>query len=205
MTIGDDRRSAIQKLMLKHIGRKALILDIGAKHGSCTNWIKQFNTFGENDYTVLRVDGDAGVKPDILINLERGFPYWITGIEKDSVDLIVAGDIIEHIYNTHRLIPDLHKALKPGGKLIITVPNICSLKYRIAFMLGKIPSHAAEGDRTYPRRGHVRDFSYKELRNLLEKHKFRVIDDVRSKWWLPKRLGHTVIMCAGKGSDDNAT
>jgi 2-polyprenyl-3-methyl-5-hydroxy-6-metoxy-1,4-benzoquinol methylase len=185
MTIGTDRRKAIRELTMKYSGSGCRILDIGSADGRCSRWIEHAS--------VTTVDLDS--RADIRWDLEKGLPG---SLKADSYDLVIAGDVIEHIYNTHILMPAIHHVLKPGGKLIITAPNICQWKYRLAFMLGRIPSHAAEGDRTHPRRGHIRDYSYREMRNLLLKHNFSILEEKGAKPFLPRTLGHTVIMVGEK-------
>jgi 2-polyprenyl-3-methyl-5-hydroxy-6-metoxy-1,4-benzoquinol methylase len=65
------------------------------------------------------------------------------------LDICIASEVLEHIYHSKKLISEIKRILKPYGFLILSVPNICSLKYRVAFLIGKIPAHAAKADCTY--------------------------------------------------------
>ncbi len=44
-------------------------------------------------------------------------------IENDSVDFVVAFQVIEHINNDKLFVSEIFRVLKPGGKLILTTPN----------------------------------------------------------------------------------
>lgn len=46
------------------------------------------------------------------------------GIEDNSYDYIVSFQVIEHIEDDDFLVREFYRVLKPGGKLIITTPNI---------------------------------------------------------------------------------
>ena len=44
--------------------------------------------------------------------------------EDNSVDFVVTFQVIEHIKDDEKFIQEIHRVLKPGGKLILTTPNI---------------------------------------------------------------------------------
>ncbi len=45
-------------------------------------------------------------------------------IEDNSVDFVVSFQVIEHIKDDERFLQEIHRVLKPGGKAILTTPNI---------------------------------------------------------------------------------
>ncbi len=70
--------------------------------------------------------------------------------ETASVDLILACEIIEHLENPREVVREWHRALRPGGALILTTPNneswrsIISLIFRghyTAFQDSSYPAH----------------------------------------------------------------
>lgn len=52
-------------------------------------------------------------------------------LKDNSVDCIIASEIIEHVLNPEQFINSLMRVLKPGGKLIITTPYNESLEYQL--------------------------------------------------------------------------
>ena len=53
--------------------------------------------------------------------------------------MIIASEIIEHIYDTDFFIEELKRILKPNGRIIITTPNMHSAANRLLFLIGKFP------------------------------------------------------------------
>ena len=95
----------------------------------------------------------------------------------------------------------------------MSVPNIVSLKYRFAFLIGRIPAHAAKADYTYAldsstaQWGHVRDYSFREISGLLNDHGFQVTAKrsigmhwrgrrIIPSWLMPKSFSDNVIVKA---------
>ena len=48
----------------------------------------------------------------------------LKGIEENSIDYVVTFQVIEHIQNDVRFVKEIYRVLKPGGKLILTTPNL---------------------------------------------------------------------------------
>ena len=48
----------------------------------------------------------------------------LKGIESDSVDFVVTFQVIEHIQDDEKFVKEIFRVLKPGGKLILTTPNL---------------------------------------------------------------------------------
>ena len=48
----------------------------------------------------------------------------LKGIENNSVDFVVTFQVIEHIEDDEMFLQEIHRVLKPGGKVILTTPNV---------------------------------------------------------------------------------
>ena len=48
----------------------------------------------------------------------------LKGIEDNSIDFVVTFQVIEHIKNDENFVEEIYRVLKPGGKLILTTPNL---------------------------------------------------------------------------------
>lgn len=100
-------------------------------------------------------------------------------MEKDffvgkKFDVVVAGEIIEHVFDTDLFIQKIKKLLKPGGILILTTPNVASLPRRIVLALGINPilEYRVIPDATA---GHIRYFTFKNMYELLADNDFDVV------------------------------
>ena len=47
----------------------------------------------------------------------------LTGLEDNSFDVVISFQVIEHIQKDHEFVKEIHRVLKPEGKMIITTPN----------------------------------------------------------------------------------
>jgi SAM-dependent methyltransferase len=50
------------------------------------------------------------------------------------VDFVVLAEVIEHLRNPYQVMRELNRILRPGGKLVLSTPNILNLKSRIRFL-----------------------------------------------------------------------
>ncbi len=58
-----------------------------------------------------------------------GFSVWVgslphPNVKPQSYDMITMGQVLEHIPNPHQIISSALEALKPNGRLVISVPNL---------------------------------------------------------------------------------
>jgi 2-polyprenyl-3-methyl-5-hydroxy-6-metoxy-1,4-benzoquinol methylase len=79
-------------------------------------------------------------------------------------DIIVAGEVLEHLYYPGNVLSKVKSHLHNGGLFIGSVPNAFSLKNRFRYLLGKKKNTPLE-DST-----HINQFSYKEIKNILSSH-----------------------------------
>jgi SAM-dependent methyltransferase len=94
----------------------------------------------------------------------------ISGPWKETFDVIVAGDILEHLPRPEVLLDSLKPLLKPGGVLLLSLPNVANVTVRLGLLFGRF-TYAPRGilDRT-----HLRFFTRATGRTLLEESGFRV-------------------------------
>jgi SAM-dependent methyltransferase len=156
----------------------------------------------------IRLDILPHTRPSILCDFLEHIP-----LADQSVDGVVAGEILEHVSRSRLFLREIARVLRPGGWLVLSVPNIVSLKYRLSFLLGRIPALAAKADYTYPvssntnPRGHIRDYSFAEVRRVLADHGLRVVAErslgtywharpLVPAWLLPVTFSDNVIVKA---------
>lgn len=59
--------------------------------------------------------------------------------EEGYFDTIMCLAVIEHVFDPFFLISEISRILKPGGKFIISFPNVAILTNRIRLLFGKLP------------------------------------------------------------------
>ena len=114
---------------------------------------------------------DITKNADIMADLNKGIP-----VKSESYGLVVAGEIIEHLYDTQFVLREINRVLKKDGILILSVPNICSLRNRIKVLFGGLPIFGARG-------GHIREFNLSFIKELLIKNEFKVIEEKTNGVW----------------------
>ena len=139
----------------------------------------------------------------------------------ETFDLIVCTEVLEHLLWPQKLLTEARRILCYDGKLLLSVPNITSLTYRISWMLGHIPSCAASGNlppqigsTTYKKEdgeltgGHVIDFNLERIVNLLQFVGFKILSikgsgiiwhkQILPYWIVPASLASNLICLAEK-------
>ena len=109
-----------------------------------------------NDLTVAkeRLEGffQPAKKPALAVQANGlALPF-----ENESFDYIVCSEVLEHIPQHHQMIKEIHRLLKPGGTLAVSVPRYWPEK--ICWWLSR-EYHQVEG-------GHIRIFKSNELSSL---------------------------------------
>ena len=106
-------------------------------------------------------------------------------LEKEF-DIVIASQVIEHLWNTDGFVEEMYRVLKPGGYAIISTPNLASWHNLVYLLLGKQPDVATVSDELYPwkeKPGHRRVFTATELIKLLKFHGFAVEEVVGTSYY----------------------
>jgi SAM-dependent methyltransferase len=205
-------RITVTEYMIKHL-KANKILEIGAGDYSFDYLMSKDNV------AWLKVDFCPPC--DVICDLNSEtlqLPF-----SNDIFDLIVCTEVLEHLLWPQQLLKEIYRILSHDGKLLLSIPNITSLTYRIAWMLGRIPSCAASGNlppelgsTTYKKEnseligGHVIDFNLKKIINLLQLTGFTIIKvkgsgifwhkQIFPHWLIPASLASNVIILVKKST-----
>jgi 2-polyprenyl-3-methyl-5-hydroxy-6-metoxy-1,4-benzoquinol methylase len=94
----------------------------------------------------------------ITLNLDREIP-----VGEGPFDVIVYGDVLEHLVDPLRILVELDRSLAPGGFVILSVPNIAHLWIRLLLLFGRFDYL----DRGILDHSHLRFFTERSLRAML--------------------------------------
>lgn len=165
------------ELFLSWIGSKKRVLDLGCYDGRDSELIlKQDNEV----YGVEILRGPAEQAEAKGVKVERfdlNKNHW--PLEKEFFDVVVAGEIIEHVSSADSFLENVYRVLKPSGMLLLSTPNLASLGRRLLLLLGKNPFIEISGlidINGVPAVGHVRYFTKSSLTKLLRAHGFSPLE-----------------------------
>ncbi|HYT49093.1 MAG TPA: class I SAM-dependent methyltransferase [Pyrinomonadaceae bacterium] len=121
-------------------------------------------------------------------NLDAELPFG-----DQSFNYVTCLEGLEHIENPQQAMREFARVLKPGGHLIVSVPNILNIEERLKWLLYGYTSHFKPITRAgreqlrseYNDReeiaAHVNPIGYSELRYILEKNGFEIASVHRDK------------------------
>jgi 2-polyprenyl-3-methyl-5-hydroxy-6-metoxy-1,4-benzoquinol methylase len=148
----DERAGLIADL----VGGPGLdVLDIGCRTGALTQHYASQNA-------IVGVDVDHAALERAAARLEIETAW--ADVEDElpfadkSFDVVVAGEVLEHLADPALAVEHVQRVLKPGGRFVGSVPNAFRLKSRLRVLAGRHP----ETDPT-----HLQLFSPEALRSLL--------------------------------------
>lgn len=194
--------------VLKQIGKRKQVLDLGCGDGFFMEKIKAEGNIVEGVEISVPAVRKARGKGFMVYNISLN-DDWSSKLNK-LYDIIFAGELIEHIFDTDRFLQNCRNALKKNGSLVITTPNVASLGRRLLLLFGKNPLIETTARKTDA--GHIRYFTHQTLINLLLQNRFKVTYmasgvinfDNRGKYYssllarIFPTLGNTIIITAKK-------
>jgi SAM-dependent methyltransferase len=94
---------------VKALPDEALILDVGAGHGDFADIFEGRNYFSLDIVPYAEVD--------LVCDLNQSIPF-----KAGTFDVVVLMNVLEHVFENRGLVKNIAKIIKPGGKLILTIP-----------------------------------------------------------------------------------
>jgi 2-polyprenyl-3-methyl-5-hydroxy-6-metoxy-1,4-benzoquinol methylase len=137
-------------------GRAGRLLDYGCGTGHFLAGAKKAGWQVTGLEPNARARQDAAARVGQLIQE----PTVLTKLAPSSFDTITLWHVLEHVHALHETLDELIAALKPGGKLLIAVPNVESLDAQ----------HYRQDWAAYDVPRHLYHFSASTMRRLLTRH-----------------------------------
>jgi len=169
------------KTIIDMIGASKKILDIGCGNGKLGELIK--NELKDVEVYGVDISSNAlkAAKKRGLITVKQNVDGKKLKFKDNTFDLVICGDIIEHVYNNFFLLKEIKRILKKGGRLIVSVPNVNAWYNRFLSLIGKMPcflDSTEEDIQATPffknALGHIRAFNKDAIIKLLSEAGFKI-------------------------------
>jgi SAM-dependent methyltransferase len=148
---GAERASLFRELVG---GPGQRVLDLGCRYGALTRAYLQ-----GNEILGLDVDREALAEAAKLgIETRWADVEQPLALDDASFDVVVAGELLEHVRDPEALVGEVRRVLRPGGRFVGSVPNAYRVKNRLRFLFGRAP----EQDPT-----HLHMYAPADVRTLL--------------------------------------
>lgn len=193
-----DKRQSRSELIGQLVAGKR-VLDLGVAQHSTVNvmkptWLHQYVVSKASE--CLGVDNEQDAVDAIR---KLGYDAVCGDVQRlalgKTFDVVVAGELIEHLDNFAGFLSSVHKHLEDDGRFVLTTPNALFIGHSISAISGKLAIH----------KQHTCWFDEVTLRQLLIRFKFEVeaIAYLGSRRWLllpiPKRTSaSTLVVIARK-------
>ncbi len=145
------------------VGSAARILDVGAGAGEDAAFLRDRGRF-RVEATDVNVFAAAQAKRYFHLEVRVGSLHSL-GLQEAAYDLVRMRYVLSHVYSPRRTLAEAHRILKPGGWLVLWVPNADSWSW---YLFGK---HWEGGEA--PR--HLFSFSPKTLARYLADAGFSIV------------------------------
>lgn len=126
-----DRRYGLYKRcreITRQVGQPGMLLDIGCSTGIFLNGMRQWGWQVQGIELNSEIAEYARKRFDLQVftgNLEHAlFPG-------DSFDLVTLWDVLEHVYDPKSTLGEISRILRPGGWLVMSLPDLDSLEARL--------------------------------------------------------------------------
>ena len=134
---------------------------------------------------VKKLIEDTVLEPQRKVRFcECNFDTQFNELDPDLFDVVIALDIMEHVFDVFGFVGNCHRILKQEGTLIIRVPNVAYIKHRVGLFFGNLPITASwfgnKGDLSVWRDrwgwdgGHLHYFTIPLLYQLLTQSGFQI-------------------------------
>ena len=166
-------------------GKKKKVLEVGTSTGYITEILKKHN---------CKITG-IEENPDFAASAEKFTEKMIIGdveslelsyhLKNKKFDVILLGDVLEHLKDPSIFLKKLHPFLEKDGYLVCSIPNISHIVIRLQLLNGNFDYTSTgllDDD-------HLQYYTLKTISSLLTKadFKFEKLHRVKSEFYLPHR------------------
>jgi len=169
----DTLNPRIVEFILQDKRRGLKVLDVGCGTGRLGSSLKEK---GRYDIYGIEVDASSAALAAktydqvSTIDLEELIKGRSNFNRDEKYDYIVFGDILEHTTSADKLLVYFRDFLPDDGSMIISLPNVANWMVRLKLLFGNFNYSGGILDQ-----GHMKFFTYRTARALIEKSGYRII------------------------------
>jgi 2-polyprenyl-3-methyl-5-hydroxy-6-metoxy-1,4-benzoquinol methylase len=164
----NERRHRAHAMLLEAVGRGNRVLDVGCSSGYLAR------PLAARGNTIVGIELD----PDAARAAEEFCEQVLVGdvetmelpLEPGSFDVVLGGDVIEHLRNPAAALERLRPLLRPGGRVVVSTPNVANWAIRLSLLGGRF----RYTDRGILDRSHTHLFTRATLAETLERAGYHV-------------------------------
>ncbi len=157
-------------IMVRMVGHGKRVLEVGCASGYMSRRLTQLgNRVTGLDYDAAAVD-EARPFCEAVVVADLDRQTLRAAVEDRRFDVIVFGDVLEHLRTPWQVLEDSRELLAPNGYAVISIPNIAHGSVRLSLLRGTFEySEFGILDNT-----HLRFFTLRTIRELCSRAGYRI-------------------------------
>lgn len=171
--LGDENQAASHVVRL--VGTGKTVLEVGSGPGSIIRYLKDP---GQCRITAIEIDPAAAalVAPycEAVLDSDLNDPRWTDKLASHAgaFDVVVAADVLEHLYDPWRVLRQVRAFLRRGGYVVVSLPH-AGHNAVVASLLNADLEYREHGllDRT-----HIRFFGMHNIQSLFDDAGYRIVE-----------------------------
>jgi len=180
-----DDAVSTHALQFRMVPEGARVLDVGCHTGILGEALrskKHCSVTGlDHDPQALAV---AQRRLDDVVGADLEATDWQKSLAHREFDCILFGDVIEHTREPLKILREAREFLSPIGCIMVSLPNVANLRVRLELLRGRF-EYADSGILD---KSHLRFFTLKSARRLVEQAGYRILRETYSGYSLPRWL-----------------
>jgi 2-polyprenyl-3-methyl-5-hydroxy-6-metoxy-1,4-benzoquinol methylase len=156
--------------LLALAGSPERVLDVGCSSGDLARRLV------ERGASVIGLDTDEQAAAEARAVCEQVLVGDVETMElpfpDESFDVVICGDLIEHLHDPQRFLSRVRPLLRPDGRLLLTTPNVANWAMRLGLLAGRW----RYTDRGILDRTHAFLFTRKTLEETLDRAGYRILE-----------------------------
>lgn len=155
--------------MIDYVGKSKTVLEIGCGKGAVTRYLKKNGCI----ITCIEISEEYAIaaknycKDIIIENVES-----LNGLNlpEHHFDVILYGDVLEHLKNPSQVIKKFSQYLKNDGYIVVSIPNIANWKIRLDLLFGKFDyQNSGILDKN-----HIRFYTKKTIKKMIQNSDYEI-------------------------------